>query len=339
MNILVTGGTGYIGSHVVVELVNAGHNPIIVDNFNNSRPEVLSSIAQIIGKEPVFYEHDYADSEFLKGLFVKENIEGVIHFAAYKAVGESVDNPLKYYRNNIAGLVTLLETMEVCSVNNLVFSSSCTVYGETDEQPLNEESEVQPANSPYGSTKQMGERIISDATAASRQLRSVFLRYFNPIGAHPSSRIGELPLGKPSNLVPFLTQTVAGWHKELTVFGNDYPTIDGTCIRDYVHVIDLAKAHIKAVEFLSKKDANFIDVFNVGTGDGKSVLEIIRAFEKATKQKVPYIIGPKRSGDVVCAYASTEKINRELDWRAEKTIEDSLLDAWNWQRTLIKPEV
>ncbi len=339
MNILVTGGTGYIGSHVVVELVNAGHTPIIVDNFNNSRPDVLQNITSIIGNQPTFYEHDYADVEFLKHLFVKENIEGVIHFAAYKAVGESVEKPIKYYKNNVAGLVALLEAMEACTVQNLVFSSSCTVYGDTDAQPLNEGSTIQPANSPYGSTKQMGERIISDVTSASKQLKSVYLRYFNPIGAHPSSKIGELPLGRPSNLVPFLTQTVAGWHQELTVFGNDYPTIDGTCVRDYIHVIDLAKAHIKAVEFLSKKKPSFIDVFNVGTGNGKSVLEVIEAFEAATNEKVPYKIGPRRSGDVVTAYADTTKIKQVLRWHAEKSLEDCLFDAWNWQKTLTKSEV
>ena len=333
-NILVTGGAGYIGSHTVVELASAGYRPIIIDNFSNSRKSVLEGIKKITGKDIICYEQDYQDQARLAKVIKKEKIDSVIHFAAFKAVGESVEKPLKYYKNNVVGLIKLLEIMEKAGVSSLVFSSSCTVYGEPDKLPLTEKSPIKPATSPYGATKQMGETIIADATAASKKLKSISLRYFNPIGAHPSARIGELPIGRPTILVPFITQTAAGWHKKLTVNGNDYPTPDGTNIRDYIHVVDLAKAHVKALEHLSKQRTNYYDVFNIGTGKGNSVLEVIKTFEKLNRQKVPYRIGPKRAGDVISSYAATDKAKRILGWESQLTLADSLKDAWRWQQTL-----
>jgi UDP-glucose 4-epimerase len=336
-NILVTGGAGFIGSHTVVELVAAGYNPVIVDNFNNSEESVLERLKQITGRGIFCYRQNYQDKEALISVIEKASIDGVIHFAAYKAVGESVENPLKYFQNNVAGLITLLETLEEMGVPNLVFSSSCTVYGEADKLPLTEASPIKPAASPYGATKQMGEIIIKDTTLASKKLRSIALRYFNPIGAHPSALIGELPIGVPSILVPFITQTVAGWREELSVFGNDYPTLDGTCIRDYIHVVDLAKAHVKALEHLDKQSPQYFDVFNVGTGKGSSVLEVIQTFEQATGKKVPYKIGPRRPGDIIASYANAGKAKSQLSWQSEKTLRDALADAWRWQQTLQKP--
>jgi UDP-glucose 4-epimerase len=333
-NILVTGGAGFIGSHTAVELHVAGYNPIIVDNFNNSEKSVIGNLEKIIGGNITLYEGEFQDKKLIREIASKDKIDGVIHFAAYKAVGESVEKPLKYYRNNVAGLVDLLEVMQELGIDDLVFSSSCTVYGQPDKLPITEETPQQPANSPYGATKQMSESIIKDSVAASPNLRSISLRYFNPIGAHGSALIGELPKGVPSNLVPFLTQTVAGLREKLTVFGNDYPTPDGTCIRDYIHVVDLAKAHIKALEHLSKQPAKYYDIFNVGTGKGSSVLEIINAFEIATGEKVPYQIGPRRAGDVTSVYASVDKIERELGWKAEKDLAEALTDAWRWQQKL-----
>jgi UDP-glucose 4-epimerase len=335
-NVLVTGGAGYIGSHTVVELINAGYNPVIIDNFNNSEKKVINRLKELTGKEIAIYEQDFQDQAKLDEVLKKEKIDGVIHFAAYKAVGESVHNPLKYYDNNVAGLVKLLEVLEKHRVQQLVFSSSCTVYGEADKLPLTEESPVKPAASPYGSTKQMDEIIIRDATAASKSLKSLALRYFNPIGAHPTALIGELPIGRPSILVPFITQTVAGWHDQLTVFGDDYPTPDGTCIRDYIHVVDLAKAHVKALDYLAGQKATFYDVFNIGTGTGSSVLEVIKTFEKVTGQKVPYKIGPRRSGDITVSYAAVDKANKLLGWKSELKLADALTDAWRWQETLSK---
>ncbi|HZP55729.1 MAG TPA: UDP-glucose 4-epimerase GalE [Candidatus Saccharimonadales bacterium] len=333
-NILVTGGAGYIGSHTVVELVATGYHPVIVDNFSNSTKSVLKGLKKITGLEVVCYEQDYQDHKALEKVIKSEDIDGVIHFAAFKAVGESVDKPLKYYENNVVGLIKLLEVLEDNKIASLVFSSSCTVYGEADKLPLTEESPVKLAESPYGATKQMGETVIRDATRASKNLRSISLRYFNPIGAHPSALIGELPIGRPSILVPFITQTVAGWHKELTVFGDDYPTPDGTCIRDYIHVVDLAKAHVKALEYLNKQGVGFYDVFNVGTGKGSSVLEVIKTFEKVTGEKVPYRIGDRRSGDIIKNYADATKAKNVLDWQAEKSLAEALADAWRWQQTL-----
>jgi UDP-glucose 4-epimerase len=333
-NVLVTGGTGFIGSHTVVELVNAGYTPILVDNLSNSNESVLDGIEKIIGTRPVFYKHDFQDKEFLLKLFKEHTIDGIIHFAAFKAVGESVEKPLEYYKNNVAGLLVLLEAMEEAGVPNLIFSSSCTVYGEPDALPITENSPVKPAESPYGATKQMGENIIHDATKASKNLRSVSLRYFNPIGAHPSANIGELPHGVPANLVPFVTQAAAGVRSELTVFGDDYPTPDGTCIRDYIHVVDLARAHIKALEYIAGQKPGFYDACNVGTGKGSSVLEVIQTFEKSTDKKVPYKVGPRRAGDIVQTYAAVDKANKVLGWKAELSLADALKDAWRWQQTI-----
>lgn len=335
---MVTGGAGFIGSHTVVELANAGFNPIIVDTFSNSEKNVLKGLKGIIGNAVPCFEGNYQDKKLLQRIFNKEKFDGVIHFAAHKLVGESVEKPLKYYENNVAGLIDLLEFMENKKINNLVFSSSCTVYGEPDKLPLTEESPLKPAESPYGATKQMGENIIRDATKSSASLRSLSLRYFNPIGAHPSAQIGELPRGVPTVLVPLITQSVAGIRKQLTVFGDDYPTPDGTNIRDYIHVVDLAKAHVQALNHLSKQKAKFYDVFNIGTGKGTSVLELIKTFEKSTGQKVPYKIGPRRHGDIIANYASVDKAKKILGWSTEKTLKDSLSDAWRWQEKLMKQE-
>lgn len=333
-NVLVTGGAGFIGSHTVVELAAAGYRPVILDNYSNSEHGVPGQIESIIGSKLSTYEGDFSDKKLVANIFSVENIDNVIHFAAFKAVGESVAKPLKYYRNNVAGLISLLEVMEEASVANLVFSSSCTIYGEADKLPLTEDAPSKPAASPYGATKQMGEEIIRDASAASDKLKSIALRYFNPIGAHPSAKIGELPKGTPSILVPFMTQAVAGWRDELTVFGDDYPTPDGTCIRDYIHVVDLARAHVKALKYLDERPSSFYDVFNIGTGKGSSVLEVINTFEKATGKKVPYKIGPRRPGDIVASYADPTKANKLLGWKAEKTLTDALVDAWRWQQTI-----
>jgi UDP-glucose 4-epimerase len=335
-NILVTGGAGFIGSHTVVELSEAGYTPIIIDDFSNSEKSVISNLEKITGQKPLVYEGKFQDKDLLKKIFSENKVDGVIHFAAFKAVGESVARPLKYYQNNVDGLVSLLEVMEDQGISNLVFSSSCTVYGEADKLPLTEDAPVKPAASPYGATKQMDEIIIRDTSAASQNLRSLSLRYFNPIGAHPSALIGELPRGVPSILVPFITQAVAGWRDELTIFGNDYPTSDGTNIRDYIHVVDLAQAHVKALEYIAGQKPNFYDVVNLGTGKGSSVLEVIETFEKVTGQKVPYKIGPRRAGDVVAAYADVTKAQQVLGWSAEKTLTDALKDAWRWQQTLKK---
>lgn len=333
-NILVTGGVGFIGSHTVVELVAAGYNPVIVDNFSNSDRKVLDNLCAITGRSLNFYEQDFQDKVKLASLIDKEKIDGVIHFAAYKAVGESVSQPLKYYDNNIAGLVSLLEVLEEKGVSNLVFSSSCTVYGEPDNLPITESAPVKPATSPYGASKQMAETIIRDVTLASPKLRSLALRYFNPIGAHPSGKIGELPIGVPANLIPFVTQAAAGIRDALTVHGDDYDTPDGSCIRDYIHVVDLAKAHVKALEHIDLKPSGYYNFCNIGTGTGSSVLEVIHTFEKVNNVKVPYVVGPRRSGDIVQIYASVDYARELLGWKAEKTLSDALLDAWNWQQTL-----
>ncbi len=332
MNILVTGGAGFIGSHTVVALVEAGYNPVIIDNFHNSEKSVLDGIKKIIGKKVTCYDHDCNDARFLEKIIHKNNIEGVIHFAAYKAVGESVEKPLAYYRNNVGSLLVLLEVMEKCGINALVFSSSCTVYGEPDAIPVSEATPRKPANSPYGNTKTIGEDILRDAVASGAALKAVALRYFNPIGAHPSAAIGELPRGVPSNLIPFVTQTAAGIRNSLTVFGNDYDTPDGSNIRDYIHVMDLAEAHVKALEFLKKDTrSNLYDTFNLGTGQGNSVLEIIKAFEKVNGVKLNYTIGKRRAGDVEKIYGVVDKAAEQLGWRTQRSLEDSLRDAWAWQ--------
>ena len=332
MNILVTGGTGFIGSHTVVELVNTGFTPILVDNFANSQQSVMAGLKKILGFEPVLYNIDCNDAAAMREVLVKENIEGVIHFAAHKAVGESVKNPLKYYENNIGSTVTLLKLMLELNIKNLVFSSSCTVYGEPDFIPVTEASPRKPAASPYGSTKVMCEDILRD-TAASNAIKIIALRYFNPIGAHETAEIGELPNGVPSNLIPFVTQTAAGVREQLTIFGDDYDTIDGTNVRDYIHVVDLAKAHVAAFAYLKKvEETQFYDIFNIGTGQGNSVLEIVQTFEKVNGIKVNYKIGPRRSGDVEKIYGDVAKAKAVLGWQTQKTLEESLVDAWRWQQ-------
>ncbi len=336
--ILVTGGAGYIGSHTAVALHNAGYTPVIVDNFSNSSKNVLQGLEKIIGISLPLYEIDCNDKPAMKSVFEKEgNIEGVIHFAAYKAVGESVKEPLKYYQNNIGSLLVLLELMEQFEVKNLVFSSSCTVYGQPDELPVTEQTPTKPANSPYGRTKQMCEDILSDLTKSKSPVRSVALRYFNPVGAHESALIGELPNGVPANLIPFVTQTAAGIREQITVFGNDYNTADGTCIRDYIHVMDLADAHTKAFEYLDRvKETSFYDTINVGTGQGNSVLEVLETFEKVSGQKVNYRIGDRREGDVEQVYANVDKANKVLNWETKYDLERSLTDAWRWEQELSK---
>ena len=334
--ILVTGGLGFIGSHTVVELQNEGFEVIIIDDLSNSSKHVLGKIKSITGKQPVFEKIDLKDQQALKKFFNDhKNIEGVIHFAASKAVGESVEKPLLYYHNNISSLIYLLEEMESNKVSNFIFSSSCTVYGQADKMPITESAPFKPAESPYGNTKQMGEEITSDTSKVS-SLKAIALRYFNPIGAHKSAKIGELPIGIPQNLIPYLTQTAAGIRKELSVFGGDYPTPDGTAIRDYIHVVDLAKAHIVALKrLIENKNKAAFEVFNIGTGKGSSVLEVIKTFEKVTKQKLNYKIVGRREGDIVEAYADTSFANKELKWKAELSLEEALASAWKWQQSLI----
>lgn len=336
--IIVTGGAGFIGSHTVVELYNSGYTPVILDNFSNSAESVIEGIEKIINSSVKLYNIDCNDKAALEKLFSEEkDIVGVIHFAAFKAVGESVQEPLKYYSNNIGSTVVLLEVMKKYNIQNLVFSSSCTVYGEPDSLPVTEKSPIKPAQSPYGNTKQICENILRDYVKSGVSSRIISLRYFNPIGAHPTSLIGELPLGVPNNLVPFVTQTAAGWREKLTVFGNDYSTPDGTCVRDYIHVVDLAKAHVKALDLLSSiKDNNYYDVFNIGTGNGNTVLDVIKTFEEVNNIKVNYTIGPRREGDVEKVYASTEKANQVLKWKTELSLKVALTDAWNWQQKLKK---
>ena len=334
--ILVTGGLGFIGSHTVVELHNEGFEVIIIDDLSNSSKHVLGKIKSITGKQPVFEKIDLKDQQALKKFFNDhKNIEGVIHFAASKAVGESVEKPLLYYHNNISSLIYLLEEMESNKVSNFIFSSSCTVYGQADKMPITESAPFKPAESPYGNTKQMGEEITSDTSKVS-SLKAIALRYFNPIGAHKSAKIGELPIGIPQNLIPYVTQTAAGIRKELSVFGGDYPTPDGTAIRDYIHVVDLAKAHIVALKrLIENKNKAAFEVFNIGTGKGSSVLEVIKTFEKVTKQKLNYKIVGRREGDIVEAYADTSFANKELKWKAELSLEEALASAWKWQQSLI----
>ena len=334
--IMVTGGAGYIGSHTVVALVESGFEPIIVDDFSNAEHQVLKRLETITGKKISLYEGDCNDEAFMKGVIEKEgNINGVIHFAAYKAVGESVQKPLDYYRNNVGSLLVLLDLMKGHDINNFVFSSSCTVYGQPDQLPVTEATPKKPAESPYGNTKQICEEVIEDFVRSVDKFKAVSLRYFNPIGAHPSSLIGELPLGVPSNLVPFVTQTAAGLREKLVVFGDDYDTSDGTCIRDYIHVVDLAKAHVKAISFIQKSpEAKLNEIFNLGTGKGNSVLEVIKTFETVTGEKLKYEIGPRRSGDVEQVYASVDKSNKVLGWEAGLDLAQALKDAWNWQKTL-----
>lgn len=334
--ILVTGGTGYIGSHTVVELQSAGYQVVIIDNLSNSNAEVVDGIEKISGIRPAFIELDCNDKEGLRNMFKNnEGIEGIIHFAASKAVGESVQKPLLYYRNNLVTLINLLELMPEFGVKGIVFSSSCTVYGQPDILPVTENAPIKPALSPYGNTKQINEEIIKDTIHSGVPFKSIILRYFNPIGAHPSAEIGELPNGVPQNLIPYLTQTAIGIRKELSVFGDDYDTPDGSCIRDYINVVDLAKAHVIAMDrMLGDKSEDQVEVFNLGTGRGVSVLELIAAFEKGTGVKVPHKIVGRREGDIEKVWANPEKANKVLGWTAKETVEDTLITAWNWQKKL-----
>ncbi len=333
--IVVTGGLGYIGSHTVVELQNKGFEVLIIDDLSNSNISVLNGIKKITNIKPAFFKIDLKNKKLVATFFKNNSIDGVIHFAASKAVGESVQNPLKYYENNLVTLIYLLQEMHKNKVNNLIFSSSCTVYGQAEELPITENAPIQLAESPYGNTKQIGEEIITDQTKISN-LNAISLRYFNPIGAHPTTLIGELPLGVPQNLIPFVTQTAAGIRKELTVFGKDYNTHDGTAIRDYIHVVDLAKAHIGAMErLLLHKNKNSIEFFNIGTGKGFSVLDVIHTFEKANNLKLKYKFDKRREGDITAAYADTTLANNELNWKSELTLEDALKDAWKWQQKQI----
>lgn len=332
--ILVTGGLGYIGSHTVVELQNAGFDVVIIDDLSNSSIGVLDNITSITGIKPRYEQIDLKDKEAVKHFFKYYTIDGVIHFAASKAVGESVHEPLKYYENNISTLTYVLKEMVANNVSNFIFSSSCTVYGQADEMPITESAPTKEAESPYGATKKMGEIIINDTTKAT-DLEAIALRYFNPIGAHETAKIGELPLGVPQNLIPFVVQTAAGIREELSIFGDDYPTPDGTAVRDYIHVVDLAKAHIAALNrLLEDKNKTKCEFFNIGTGKGSSVLEVVNAFEKTTGKKVNYKIAPRRAGDITSAYADTTLANTELGWKAEISLEKALASSWKWQETL-----
>jgi len=329
--ILVTGGLGYIGSHTVVELQNEGFEVVIIDNLSNTTIEVLDKITSITGIKPQFEQIDLKDKEAVEHFFKYYKVDGVIHFAASKAVGESVEKPLLYYENNIATLTYVLKEMLVNNVENFIFSSSCTVYGQADELPITENAPTKPAESPYGATKKMGEIIIEDTSKATN-LKAIALRYFNPIGAHETAKIGELPLGIPQNLIPYVVQTAAGIRECLSIFGDDYPTPDGTAIRDYIHVVDLAKAHIAALNrLLDNKNKSKCEFFNIGTGTGSSVLEVVKAFEKATGKKVNYKIVDRRAGDITAAYADTSLANKELGWKTELDLEEALKSAWKWQ--------
>lgn len=335
--ILVTGGTGFIGSHTTVELQQAGYNVVIVDNLSNSKIEVLDGIEKITGVRPAFEQVDLREKDAVEAVFAKyPEIEGVIHFAASKAVGESVEKPLLYYRNNIVSLINILELMPKYNVKGIIFSSSCTVYGQPSEEnlPVTEEVPIQKALSPYGNTKQINEEIINDYIHSGAPIKSIILRYFNPIGAHPSAYIGELPNGVPMNLIPFVTQTAIGIRKELKIFGNDYNTPDGTCIRDYIYVVDLAKAHVAAMARVLDKETDPVEVFNIGTGKGVSTLEVVEGFEKATGVKLNWSFAPRREGDIEKVWGNVDKANNVLGWKAETPLEDVLASAWKWQKKL-----
>ncbi|WP_158841173.1 UDP-glucose 4-epimerase GalE [Polaribacter sp. L3A8] len=329
--ILVTGGLGFIGSHTVVELQNEGFEVVIIDDLSNTSINVLDNITSITGVKPDFHQIDLRIKSDVKNFFDNNKVDGIIHFAAFKAVGESMHKPLDYYENNLGSLIYLLQEMRDRKLDNFIFSSSCTVYGQADELPITENAPVKAAESTYGNTKQIGEEILSDASRA-HNLNIIALRYFNPIGAHPSIKIGELPLGVPQNLIPYITQTAAGMRAELSVFGDDYDTVDGTAVRDYIHVVDLAKAHIAALQRLIKKNnKKAFEYFNVGTGKGSSVLEVIKAFEKASGKPLNYKIVPRREGDITAAYADTTIANKELNWKTEQTLEEALASSWKWQ--------
>jgi UDP-glucose 4-epimerase len=337
MKILVTGGLGFIGSHTVVELQNEGFDVIVVDNLSNTSLSVLEGIQNITGKALIFEKLDLRDKEHVQYFFKRhKDISGVIHFAASKAVGESVENPLLYYENNINALVYILQELQQKPEASFIFSSSCTVYGQAEKMPITEDASIQVAMSPYGNTKQIGEEIITDTTKVTN-INAILLRYFNPIGAHPSVEIGELPIGVPQNLVPFITQTGSGLRESLAVYGNDYPTPDGTAVRDYIHVVDLAKAHVIALQrLLNKKNTAKVETFNLGTGTGSSVLEVIQAFEKVSGQKLPYKIVARREGDITSAYANTDKANTVLGWKAESSLEEAMASAWKWEQKIRK---
>ncbi len=333
--VLVAGGAGYIGSHTTVELTAAGYDVVIADNLYNAEMSAVEGVRKITGKDIPFVEADCADQAAMEKLFTDYKIDAVIHFAAYKAVGESCEKPLEYYRNNLFSLICILETMRKHGVENIVFSSSCTVYGEPDNPPVTEQTPRKPAASPYGNTKQMSEDILRDSVEAKELRRCIALRYFNPIGSHPSAIIGELPRGVPANLVPYITQTAAGIRQQLSVFGDDYPTPDGSCLRDYIDIVDLAKAHVAAVDRLTQgKNKADYEVFNVGTGRPVSVLELVRAFEKVNGVKVNYKVAPRRPGDIMAVWADTAYANKELGWKAERTLEQTLKSAWDWQQKL-----
>ncbi len=336
MKILVTGGLGFIGSHTVVELQNSGYEVVIIDDCSNSSEKVLDGIFAITAKKPAFERIDLRVKEKVQEFFRKHaDIKGTIHFAASKAVGESVENPLLYYENNLNTLIYLLQEITAIRRQSFIFSSSCTVYGQADQMPITEDAPVKKAESPYGNTKQIGEEIISDTCKVNPELQAIALRYFNPMGAHPSAEIGELPIGVPQNLVPFITQTGAGLREQLSVFGDDYPTPDGTCIRDYIHVVDLAKAHVVALErLLKEKNSENYEVFNVGTGAGSSVLEVIRSFERVSGKKLNYSIVDRRAGDITSAYADTKKANEVLGWKAESTLDQAMKSAWDWEQKI-----
>ena len=336
MNILVTGGVGFIGSHTVVELFASGYTPIIIDNLSNSEEKTLEGIAKISNKKPIFFKGDVRERALLEKIFSHYKPSGIIHFAAKKAVGESIFKPLSYWDNNIQSLISLLEIAQKYKTQVCIFSSSATVYGEPDILPIPETAPRKPSTSPYGATKQAGEDIIRDvSTAPDSSIKSISLRYFNPIGSHPSGIIGELPLGTPQNLIPFVTQTAIRKREKLTVFGNNYPTPDGTCLRDYIHVVDLAQAHIHALDFLLHNAKSLpYDVFNIGTGKPSSVMEIIHTFEKVSATPLPFEIGPKREGDIVSSFADPKKANTVLKWKAQKSLKDALLDAWNWEKQI-----
>lgn len=333
-NVLVTGGAGYIGSHTVVELIKKGWNPIILDDFRCSSQSMLDGIKKITGITPVLFEIDICDKNAMKKVFQEHKFNHIIHFAAYKAVGESVEKPLMYYENNIVGLTNILELAEEFTVENFVFSSSCTVYGEPDTTVVTENSPTKEANSPYGATKQIGERILQDVVLASKSLKVLNLRYFNPIGAHKSGNIGELPVGRPNNLLPYVTQVAVGKLDCLSIHGNDYPTEDGTCLRDYIHVCDVADAHVVGLDWIEKQTTNTIENLNIGTGKGTSVLEIIHIFERVTKVSLNWKFGPRRDGDVMAIYADASKIKEKMGWEAQFTVEDAVRDAWNWEQKL-----
>ena len=334
MAILVTGGLGYIGSHTVVELLNNNFDVVIIDDLSNSEKFILKNIEEVSGKKPVLYPFDLKRKELLKQVFEAHNIEGCIHFAAYKAVGESQVKPIDYYENNLFSLINLLQEMKERNISNFIFSSSCTVYGQADKMPIDEETELKLPESSYGKTKQMGEEILKDF-ATAHQKKITLLRYFNPIGAHPTAKLGELPIGIPNNLVPYVMQTAAGIREKLSIWGDDYPTEDGTAVRDYIYVVDLAKAHVKALQKLINSTENTqIDIYNLGTGKGSSVLEVVHAFEKANNVNVPYQICERRAGDITIAYANADKAERELGWKADTTLEEALRTTWQWQKYL-----